>query len=217
MAAQDAVRRRTRGQSLVEFALVFPLFLTLLFGVIEFGFAFNALLAIDHATQDAALIAAEIGPQPGLPGNLSVADCTILQSVEGDLRAPSDPRQIQTVDIFWADALTGASKGSGTTTTTRYSRNGTSNCVFADGTTGTVPYSAPSPNNYPATARCNFLKPSATACPPTAGFAHTGGPDFIAVKITYNHLLKTPIHNFLSASGTLAFSRSTAMRMEPVL
>ena len=211
-------RHRTRGQALVEFALVFPLFLVVFLAVIEFGFAFNALLGIDHAATDAALIAAEIGPQPGAPGNLSVADCTILQSVEDDVSAPADAGQIQTVDIVWADALTGTSKGAGTTTTTRYTRNGTSNCIFADGSSGTMPYSAPSPDNYPATARCNFLKPSVTYCPNTAGFAHTGGPDFVEVKITYIHLLKTPLRNFIPTAGnSLTFIRSSAMRMEPIL
>ena len=38
-----------RGQSLVEFALVFPFFIVILFGVIEFAFALNAVLSIDFA------------------------------------------------------------------------------------------------------------------------------------------------------------------------
>ena len=53
--------RGSRGQSLVEFALVFPIFLLLLFGIIEFAFVFNAQLSLNYATRDAALIAAEAG------------------------------------------------------------------------------------------------------------------------------------------------------------
>lgn len=218
--ARRGVRSRaaSRGQTLVEFALVFPLFLTLLLGVIEFAFLFNAILSVQFAAQNSALVAAEIGDVPGSAGYLAVADCAILREVERDIGAPASNAQIGSVDISWADPLTGAPKGSGTTTTTTYTRSGSSNCIFPDGTTGTLPYSAPSPNNYPPTARCNFLTPNVTHCPPTAGISHTGGPDFIAVKITYTHIFKTPLGGFIqSAGGSLTFSRSNAIRMEPIL
>ena len=210
-------RRSTRGQTLVEFALVFPLFLTLLLGVIEFAFMFNAILSVQFAAQNAALIAAEIGDVPGTAGNLAVADCAVLREIERDIGAPASSSQVGSVDIIWADPLTGASRGSGTTTTTTYTRSGSSNCTYPDGTTGTVPYSAPSPNNYPPTARCNFLTPTTTHCPTTAGLSHTGGPDFIAVNITYTHIFKTPLGGFIqSVGGSLTFSRTNAVRMEPI-
>jgi Flp pilus assembly protein TadG len=34
-----------RGQALVEFALVFPIYIVLLLGTIEFAFVFNAVLS----------------------------------------------------------------------------------------------------------------------------------------------------------------------------
>ncbi|WP_066258703.1 TadE/TadG family type IV pilus assembly protein [Neobacillus drentensis] len=49
-----------KGQSLVEFALILPLFLMLLFGIVDFGRAFHAYLTIDHAGREAAR-AASIG------------------------------------------------------------------------------------------------------------------------------------------------------------
>ncbi len=49
-----------KGQSLVEFALVLPLLLMLLFGIVDFGRAFHAYLTIDHAGREAAR-AASIG------------------------------------------------------------------------------------------------------------------------------------------------------------
>ena len=50
-----------RGQSLVEFALVVPVLLLLLFGIIDFGASFlTASLTIDHAGREAAR-AASIG------------------------------------------------------------------------------------------------------------------------------------------------------------
>lgn len=47
---------RARGQTLVEFALTFPLFLVVLFGIIEFAFLFNAQLSLNYATRDASLV-----------------------------------------------------------------------------------------------------------------------------------------------------------------
>lgn len=210
-------RRTTRGQTLVEFALVFPLFLTLLLSVIEFAFLFNAILAVQFAAQNAALIAAEIGDVPGVGTNLPIADCAILREVERDIGAPASAAQIQSVDIVWADALTGLSKGSGTTTTTTYTRGGSKNCVYPDGTSATVPYGFAAPNNYPPVARCNFQTPTTSTCPSTAGLSHTGGPDFIAVTIRYTHVFKTPLGTFVpSGSNSLTFSRSNAVRMEPI-
>lgn len=219
MVSQRPQRSRSTspGQTLVEFALVLPIFLTLFLGVIEFAFIFNGILAVQFAAENSAIIAAEIGDVPGAPGNLPVADCAILGEIERDIAAPAQASGISTVDIIWADAA-GVSKGAGTATTTTYTRSGSSNCVFPDGTSGTVPYGAASPNNYPPVARCNFQVPSVTTCPPTAGLSHTGGPDFISVRITYTHTFKTPLGNFVKPTGnSMTFSRSNTVRMEPIL
>jgi len=46
------------GQSMVEFALVIPLVLLLLFGIIEFGRVYSAQLAVDNAARQGARLAA---------------------------------------------------------------------------------------------------------------------------------------------------------------
>ncbi len=46
------------GQSLVEFALVLPLLLMLLLGIIQFGAAFNALIVLNAAAQEGARVMA---------------------------------------------------------------------------------------------------------------------------------------------------------------
>lgn len=43
-----------KGQSLVEFALVIPILLMLLFGIVDFGRALHVYLTLDHAGRDAA-------------------------------------------------------------------------------------------------------------------------------------------------------------------
>jgi Flp pilus assembly protein TadG len=45
------------GQALVEFALTFMLLAMLLFGIVDFGRAFHAFLAIDHAGREGARVA----------------------------------------------------------------------------------------------------------------------------------------------------------------
>lgn len=47
-------KRKSRGQSLVEVAIAFPILIMLLTGVIEFGFILNFYLSLLDATRDAA-------------------------------------------------------------------------------------------------------------------------------------------------------------------
>jgi hypothetical protein len=86
-------RRRDRGQTLVEFALIFPIFIVLFFGMIEFGFLFNAQLSLNFATRDASLLAAEAGTSDGN------ADCVVLRKVDEDLSAPTDETRVLRVHI----------------------------------------------------------------------------------------------------------------------
>jgi len=63
-----------RGQTLVEFALVFSIFWAVLIGLVEFAFIFQAVLAVSFASRNAARIASE-------PDNLPTGDCSILCSI----------------------------------------------------------------------------------------------------------------------------------------
>lgn len=83
-------------QTLVEFALVFPLFMLLMLFIIEFAFVFSALLGVNSASRNAALTAAEAG-------NDKLADCIILQQVETSIGAPGDRAKVQTVTIYRTD------------------------------------------------------------------------------------------------------------------
>lgn len=47
-------RQRERGAALVEFAIVVPLFLLLVFGIIEFGVIYNDLLAVRSGAREGA-------------------------------------------------------------------------------------------------------------------------------------------------------------------
>lgn len=208
----DPIRGRLRsrpegGQSLVEFALVFPLFLILLLAVLEFGFAFNALLSVNYASRDAALTAAEAG-------NTSNGDCHVLRTIERDVAAPTDRSQINAVEISWTDSNGTIKVVGGAPKTNRWTRSGSTTCTITGIPTFTVPYTLATAN-YPSAERCSNL----LGCPLLTG--HSPSVDTIAVRITYTHPLKTPLRNFIgtlgATGGAYVITQSNAMRMEPVL
>ena len=87
------VRRRVRvgeerGAAAVEFALVFPVLVLLLVGIIEFGAMFNAQLLVQGAAREGAremsltgsvtqAQSAALGVAPGLSPALTTADVTV--------------------------------------------------------------------------------------------------------------------------------------------
>lgn len=184
-------RRRQGGQTLVEFALVVPLFMGILIAIVEFAFTFNAVLAAQYASRDAALVAAEAGNQAG-------ADCVILQTVEGDMGAPANPGDLVSVEVYQSSA-SGVQIGAPTV----YARGGSLSCTLTDGSTITLPYTR-TQDGYPEAGRCNVL-------------AGCDGRelDHVGVKVTYRYQWKTPIGHGISPY--LDVTRSNSMRMEPVL
>ncbi len=190
---------RSTGQTLVEFALVFPMFFILFLGVIEFAFAFNAILGVNFASRNAALAAAEAGASSG-------ADCVILSGIEKDVAAPADHAHIIKVDIYRAksngDDYVPAQR-------TTYTRTGSGPCTLPDGTTLYIPYTRTA-NGYPELERCNIL----AGCP---GPNNHTTIDHIGVRIYYDHRYVTPLTTFVGTGDGIIFDRSNVMRMEPIL
>ena len=57
----DSIRNpngSSRGQTLVEFALIFPIIVILLFGIIDFGLMLNHRITLQHAVREGARYAA---------------------------------------------------------------------------------------------------------------------------------------------------------------
>jgi Flp pilus assembly protein TadG len=198
------IRQRARGQTLVEFALVLPIFLVLLLGVVEFAFMFNATLAVNFASRNASLIGAE-------SGSSTLADCAILARIEQNISAPLDPANIQTVTIYKADR---AGNPVSPPVQNVYTRTGSMACVGY--TPATVPYTLGTATypmgEAPIGGRCDIL----------AGCSTTIPMDSIGVKITYRYFLKTPLRNLVSylpgaAGGYIDFTWANVMRMEPTL
>lgn len=200
------------GQALVEFALVIPIFLVLLMGLIEFAFLMNGILSINYASRDAALVGAEAGNGVG-------ADCVILAKVEQDVTAPATAANITQVQIYWTnnvgqllDTNGNVTAGPGQAVDT-YSRTGSTTCTFADGTKETVPYTLVGSATYPDSVRCNDIGGTTEGCQP----GHPG-LDTIAVSVTYHDTWRTPLHALLGLLGNgWTVTQSNPMRMEPVL
>jgi Flp pilus assembly protein TadG len=184
---------------MVEFALILPIFLVLIIGLMEFSLAFNSLLGINFASRDAALLAAEAASDAG-------ADCIILDSIESDVNAPADAAHIGEVRIYWATDTGGVMPGNPVNV---YRRTGSTTCSLPDGVTMTVPYSLVGAAGYPESMRCDVL----AGC----GGAHDT-VDTIGVQITYTHGWITPLPNIVTLGGSgFEFTHSNAMRMEPSL
>ena len=170
---------------------MFPIFIVLFFGMIEFGFLFNAQLSLNFATRDASLIAAEAGSKD------SNADCVILRKVEEDISPPTDRARILRVHIFQTNA-TGGSTGLEQV----YARSGSMNCPGG----GTVPYSGG--GTFPYDTRCAQL----LGC----GADQSEPLDTIGVRIDYQYQYVTPMFYLIGGSGSgQTMSGANSMRMEP--
>lgn len=75
---RDAARTDDRGAAAVEFALVLPLLLTLLFGIIEFSWAYSQQLDVRHGAREAARLVAV----NDFPDGQTADDLTAAQQAE---------------------------------------------------------------------------------------------------------------------------------------
>ena len=55
---RDRLRRDDRGVTAVEFAIILPLLLMLVFGIVEFGRAYQARLTVTHAAREGVRVLA---------------------------------------------------------------------------------------------------------------------------------------------------------------
>lgn len=194
-------RRAAHGQSLVEFALVLPVFILSLIGLVEFSMALSSVVSVNFVDRDATLLAAEAGNAPG-------ADCVVLKAIEG-LNPPASNQQLTQVSIFRSDA-NGAQQGAEANI---YARGGGSTtCNYPDGTVITVPYLATA-TGYLDANRCNQIKGCPTLNPPRSGL------DTVGVTVTYAYRWVTPLPGLIPTISPIGFTivKTTAMRMEPVL
>jgi Flp pilus assembly protein TadG len=66
--------KRERGANLVEFALLAPLLIVLVLGIVEFGFLFAQYNEIRHGAREGARYAAVSNPDYNLDGSINAGD-----------------------------------------------------------------------------------------------------------------------------------------------
>ena len=106
MSARRRVsRRRERGQSLVEFSLILPVFLVLILSMMDFGFAYGQNLTIEYATREGARTGAALAA-----GNSTLpcgqVDNYVMAAVQRVLESPGSqvrPAFVTSIEIYKSD------------------------------------------------------------------------------------------------------------------
>jgi Flp pilus assembly protein TadG len=173
---------------MVEFTMVFMIFMTIVVALMEFSFLLTTKIGVTNTAQNAVQLASQLG-------NTASSDFQILQLVEKGISAPMDKAKIVSVEIFKTDAYGTKNLGED-----RYTRDGGLYHNPSD-LTKTVPYTQGTYTYAPAT-RQNVV---------------ATGVDYIGVIVTYQYAWITPIPNLVSLGSTgIKFVQSSVSRMEPI-
>jgi hypothetical protein len=140
----------SRGQSLVETALVLPLLLLIVLNVVNFGYFFWVTLNLTAASRTATLyaimgsstpVAAQL-PPPGSPTNVQSVSYLTVQDMTGPLAAPSTA-SVQICSPININSLNSGVNNPGTVSQK-------SNCVTCTGSScGSVNTGSPAPSADP--------------------------------------------------------------------
>lgn len=203
-------RERQRGQGLVEFALILPLFLMLLLIMLEFGIAYNHTLTLGLATREGARTGASLGD--GTPSTCAEIaldasldpDNQIMAGVQRILVSPGSDvvvTDITEVRIYKADSA-GAQIGTSVDT---YSYTGSNTGVDVDPGAGVE--------------RIAFTR-TATGWLPCGRNNGGATPDAVGVQIQYTYHLQTALSGIVSLlrgnqSATIAMTDQTVMVLNP--
>lgn len=89
-----------RGQSMVEFALIVPLFLLLMFAIVDFGMGFYSWITVTNAAREGARI-----------GAVGKDSATITQHVKDTARSLKDINSNLTISVSNAQGSSGGTVG----------------------------------------------------------------------------------------------------------
>lgn len=196
-------RRAQRGQSLVEFSMLVPVFLLILLGLLEFGFVFDQQMTLAYGTREGARNGAAFGAGNGSSMVCADVDKNIVAAVQRVLKGPGSRLTLaaSTQIKLYKATSTGAVSGSNVNTWT-----------YAPGAGPTVDGIAldfsPTSTGWSACGR----KTDGTVASP---------PDSIGVSIDYTYRLVTPLSAILGFFGpgggaaTIPISDRTVMALNP--
>lgn len=182
-------RRLSRGQAIVEFAMVAPLFLLMLFGFVEFALIGASIAAFNFAANDAARVGSFLGRSD------CHADSQMINVIKGRV-AGVVVAQLVKIEIFQSDA-TGAYQG---VVEDSYDNTagGTLDCLLPQ-----------------VGGTCQAITGLLTcAWPPTSRNDTLIDADYLGVRISYNYTYLTA---FISGGNTtLSLTATSVQRIEPV-
>lgn len=194
----------------MEFALALPVFLILLLGMLEFGFAFTHNLTLEYATREGARVGSalvngggKLGCGLGQSPNAATVDPLIIAAVERVLTSPGSAislAQIPAIRIYKASS-TGIESGPVNIWTRTLGA-------------GPVPPGGTQPLNFSPPA-----SPGWTVCSRTNSTA-VPGPDSIGVSLTYTYQFTTGLKAISGIFGsgvgpTIGMSDRTVMALNP--
>jgi len=200
LAQRSAGSGPPRGQSLVEFALLTPVFLLLLLGMLEFGIAFTHDQTLAYATREGARTGAALANgNLSYPCTTSNFDAPIIAAVQRVLESPGshiDITKVASIKIYLA-------KDDGTPNGTAIN---TWSVAIAGGPTvdgKALDFKQTSPTNWAPCTRDNGIS-----------------ADGLGVSLTYDYPLQTGLGGLMrffsgSAWSSLAMSDRTVMNLNP--
>jgi len=111
LAILKRITRRTGkeegGQSLVEFALVLPIFLLILFAIVDFGMAFHAWITVTNSAREGARVGAVRASAADIEQRVRDTSGTLDQDdlLVAVTNAEGDPGQSVVVDVSYGYSL----------------------------------------------------------------------------------------------------------------
>ena len=201
---QRGRRGRESGQALVEYAMLVPMFLLILFGMMEFGFVFQHNLTLEYATREGARTGAALanGGSANCPGGAFDPDPYVIAAVERVLTSPGSPianniASVTQIQIYAATSA-GVPVSAAKTNTWTYTGSLPTNPLV-----GAVRllFNRSGPQNWTACQRNNGTPPV----------------DSIGVSVTYTYTLVTPMSAIFRFFGPGAGPATYAMNDRSVM
>jgi len=200
----------SRGQALIEFAIIVPAFLLILTGMLEFGFVFNHNLNLEYATREGARTGSALAnggvsncPSLNTSDGLTLdPDPYIIAAVQRVLTSPGSPvdiSQVSQVQIWKNDPANPGVALAGKVNTWANTGSGTGPTV--DGVKLTFTQSS---RNWHVCERDNGSVP----------------PDSVGISLKYTYKFVTPLAGVMTFFGpggasTLSMSDQTVMSLNP--
>ena len=196
-----------RGQALIEFVIVLPMFAVLLLGVLELGTAFSHDTTLEYATREGARSGSALANGGGTLGcgtgqspNASTVDPMIIEAVQRVLESPGSPivmADVMQIRIYKANASGGEA-------------GPVNQWIYAPGA-GPVPADDSNPLDF---------KPNGVQGWAACSRVNTNPADRLGVSVTYTYHFATGLTQVLSLIGvttgpTWTLTDDTVMNVNP--